>query len=455
MPYNGTDRPLTRCVATASTNRTMSEIDGMFPLTVDVPEPFGSALANRTSLSVCQAVATTPAELFGRGLNRMAAGDLQGARADLVAAQSVLGDPCRVELAQLAIRERRGLAEALTEVESVIKRAPSGSALAARATHLAGVLQLKSGELDLALETLSRAAKMYDDLACRLGHAQVHDSIGMAHSELGRLDRALEAYSLSLADKTLLGDLEGQAIALGNLGRVNLQSLRFQEALDCFQRDLELATRLDDKKSLAQLHNHLGQAWLGLEEFTQAASEFEQSLALAAAGGYRDVEFSRSRIARCCGLPSGATTRPKRTWTRRPGICARHGTRPALVYSRGAGRDLCRAGRFASRRDVRRSGAGLHQAKDAQPRDWLPPGTGPGLGSSWPQARGRALPAASRCAVRVDGYARHLKSVREALAALGLVETAPQERRRLLAVPTDGESEDYLQARTAGAWPVR
>src|SRR5690349_21365753 len=124
----------------------------MFPLTVDVPELFKLALESRTSSTVCLADATTASELFGRALNRMAAGDLKGARADLLAARSELEDPCRVELAQLALRERTGLAQALKDAALVADRAPTGSILSARATHVTGVLQLKTGELDLALE---------------------------------------------------------------------------------------------------------------------------------------------------------------------------------------------------------------------------------------------------------------------------------------------------------------
>jgi serine/threonine-protein kinase len=400
---------------------------------------------------VCDAEVPTPAALFGRGLARLACDLFEAARSDFEAAMPTLRDACRLELAQLAIRLRTGLTTALADAEDVARTAEPKTQLAARAWHLTGVLQMRLSDNDAALESLTKAADAYQQLSDRLGNARVQDSIGMLHAEQGRLDCALQAYTVSLADKTIAGDMEGMAIALGNVGRAHLRAMRYQDALDCFGRDLEIATRLGQTKAQAQMHDHLAQALFGLKELDQAENEFSQCLALAAANNYHAVEFfaykdrALLRIAqrRFDEAEADLNAAKERLLDDTEADLAIH-----LLAARG---ELLAARRHRGAADA------LEEAAAGYARLKVPDR----------EIACRVLLAhtlvdtnqaadAERCLLEAlklataDGYGRYLRTVREALAGLGIVERAAQEQRPLVTTPSSEAPSAYLQRELLG-----
>ena len=168
----------------------------MTPGTVPLPEPFGSALGAGEPARVVDSEAATPEALFARACARSLVGRRAEARADLLNAAPALGDPCRIELALLAIQAREDVEEALTTAREIAGRADAAPALRARALHVLGLAEARLRRSDSARAHLLAAARLYRELRDRLGCARVFDTLGMLEAAIGRLDHALPFYAL-------------------------------------------------------------------------------------------------------------------------------------------------------------------------------------------------------------------------------------------------------------------
>ncbi len=168
---------------------------------------------------------------------------------------------------------------------------PRDSKLAARARHIAGLADCKADNGEQAIDQLLEAARIYQEIGCEGGRAQVLDTLGMVQAARGRLDEAVHHYALSLAAKTTLNDMAGIAISLGNMGRVQLQAGRYVRAIECFRADLQIAEALQDRRGIARTLNDVGRAWLGIGDYTAAREALRHSGQEARRHGYRDIEF--------------------------------------------------------------------------------------------------------------------------------------------------------------------
>ncbi|MBI4606509.1 MAG: protein kinase [Planctomycetes bacterium] len=267
-------------------------------MSVSIPEPFLSALGQGRPGDVGDADAATPEARYGRALARLQVGRDRDARSDLEAALPALGDACRIEIAYLDMRERASVEDALACCEEVLRAAPAGTALRARALHVGGLAKAKLRRLEEATDALVEACSVYRSLGDRAGAAQAQDTLGTLHSSRGRLDLALSAYAVSFAEKALAGDRYGMAITLGNLGRVLSKAGRYQDALRCFELDLSLASELGDRRGRARMLNDMGRVRLAMEDLDLAEADLRACLAAALEAGYRDIEvFARKDLA--------------------------------------------------------------------------------------------------------------------------------------------------------------
>jgi tetratricopeptide (TPR) repeat protein/tRNA A-37 threonylcarbamoyl transferase component Bud32 len=418
-------------------------------LSVDVPEPFRTALAKSDCAPVCELEVQGSLEAFGRGLARASLGRYADARLDLEQAQADLGDVCRVELALLDLQSRHGLTEALQVAEKVAQGADSAR-LAARAWHVVGLAHGKLRHTAKAIEALLKSSELYTQIDERLGLAQVRDTLGMVEAARGRLDFALHAYALSLVDKTLLGDRAGMAITLGNLGRIHLRAGRYADALACFQRDLELSQQLNDVRGQARMREDLGQVYFGQENFARAEQELHAALALCAEHGIADIEFfahkdlARLRIAQQRfaeaekAIESAERVLPP---------AAEASARLCLTATRGA--------LFAARSDARAL-ATLEEAVRGFQKLELPDFEIPARIDLARALAGQKFKAqAEHCLLeglrraRLGGYTRYLSRLNEAMAELAVVEGMMEEPYRPIVGPAAGGDEEPVLA--AGA----
>jgi serine/threonine-protein kinase len=288
-----------------------------FIATTPLPAAFQALVDADRLEEAAAASANSSDELFARGLVRSYLGREAEARSDFQAG----GTPsCRLEIAFLDQRRRGEPQPILAVAEQILKDAPSDSLLAARASHLAGLIESQLRRLQPATDHLLRAVEIYEERECRVGTAQVNDSLGMVLASRGRADLAALHYALSLSDKALLGDREGLAITLGNLGRLALQQGRFGDAIAFFARDTEILQELKNARAEARLQNDLGRAHIGQEAYDKALEHLGRAKALATAGGYWDifvmscreaamVELARGRLAEAAAAIAEAKSR--------------------------------------------------------------------------------------------------------------------------------------------------
>lgn len=414
--------------------------------TVDVPEPFRSALME-APIRAADAEAPTPEALFGRAMARIAVGREGEARADLEAAMPHLGDPCRLELAFLDIRQRSSVKAAAILAKLIAERAKTeGNAIVqARALHIVGLAQGKMRRTSLAIDALLDAAGIYGALGDRLGTSQVYDTLGTVQAAKGRLDHAMNFYALSLVDKTLLGDRTGMAITLGNLGRVHLRAGRFRDAIACFDRDLEIATELSDLRGQGRMHGDLGRAYLGLEDLDKAESELATCLAIATEHGFADqVFFARKDLCllRIAGEDLAEAEKE---------LAAAEAALPEESY------EYFHLTFLAARGELLRAKGGdgaidvLREVVDRFEQAHLPDNeiaARISLAKAFVARNYKAL--AEQCLsrglrlARHDGYARYLPLLNEAMAELELVAGVIDETHRRISSEADSAESNYL-----------
>ena len=266
--------------------------------TVSIGERFKAALDGNRPAEVADADCKSPEDFYARGVARTAMGRVDDARADFnrpLGSGSTLEDACRLELAYLDVRNPGAIVNVAATARQIAEKSARPSKLAARAFHIAGLGEYKASNTETAVDRLLEAAKIYQEIECEIGRAQVLDTLGMVQAARGRLDDAVHHYALSLAAKATLGDREGIAISLGNMGRVQLQAGRFERAIDCFRADLKIAEEIQDQRGIARIFNDMGRALLALGEHAAARNALERSLEIARKHGYSEIEFFASK----------------------------------------------------------------------------------------------------------------------------------------------------------------
>ena len=128
---------------------------------IEIPQPFRSALQEGEPSRVADEPADSPESLYGRALARIQLGRDAEARADLEAAQPVLGDVCRIECAYMDIRGRAEPRKAMKTAQDICDRSPKDSQLVARAWHIRGLALGKMRRIAEAAAALVEALDTY------------------------------------------------------------------------------------------------------------------------------------------------------------------------------------------------------------------------------------------------------------------------------------------------------
>jgi tetratricopeptide (TPR) repeat protein len=380
---------------------------------------------------IADAPADTAARLFARAMARIDLGRDEEARQDFQSACPDLGDRCRIELAYLDLRQRRDVHEALAIAMDVIRQAAPGSALAARAHHVAGLAQGKLRRSAAAIDQLMQAAKIYRELRDPSSRAQVYDTLGSVEAARGRLDLAVHFFALSLVDKSLLGDKVGMAITLGNIGRTHLRLGRFEDALECFERDLFLAKEIGDLRGQTRMHEDLGRTHLAAGDFPSAERELQECIRIAAESHYDDLSFFAHKDLALLRLAQNRPDDAEKALDEAERKLS-SGAEPYLKQVLNATR-----GQLALARHQSQAASLLQEAVDTFMKDELPDLEIPAR-----IALARALleqklkATAEDCLLkgmqraRADGYERYLPTLKQEMARLELSEGVIDERTR-------------------------
>lgn len=130
------------------------------------------------------------------------------------------------------------------------------------ALHLTGLLALQAGRNDTAVEVLTAAIRVSDQIS------DLHGAVAEALQRLDRLDEAVAHYQRALAlDPSYLD-------ALYNYGNVLLKLRRYDDAVAHYDRALALAPQF------AEAFNNRGHALFELGRPSDALADFERALAI-------------------------------------------------------------------------------------------------------------------------------------------------------------------------------
>jgi len=159
----------------------------------------------------------------------------------------------------------------------------SGSA---RANGSIGLVHAEQGRYSEALECLRLWYDLSEDIGDRAGTAAAISNMGIVHQNQMRYSEALECFGRQLAINEEIGDRSGVAYAIGNMGGVHLVLGRLSEALECFSRWFDITSELDNRNGIAIALGNMGSVYEHLGEFERALECYTQ-----AAEGHRSLGF--------------------------------------------------------------------------------------------------------------------------------------------------------------------
>jgi DNA-binding SARP family transcriptional activator/Tfp pilus assembly protein PilF len=177
----------------------------------------------------------------------------------------------------------------------------------ARALGNAGIAEELRGHHRVAAECQRRALELYREVGDRLGEARCIDNLGMLERRLGRYQAAAQHHTRALSILREIGDRYGQAIALNNLGAVEQRLGHYPRATHHLEEALALSRQLGDRTGEAWSLTYLGGVHARAGRATEAADRCREALAIFREIGDRDGE---PRALNGLGEAAHAAARP-------------------------------------------------------------------------------------------------------------------------------------------------
>ena len=263
----------------------------MWIATASLPAALESELAAGRFTALANLDGDDAATAFARGIALAHLGRTRDAREALQKASSALADAAAVEIGYLDLNTPDGPATIVAKMTALLKANTGMSLLAARAHHLLGTAQFRRMRAGDALDSLTEAGRIYHNLGCEAGEAQVFDTLGMVHQWMGAETSALVSFAHSLALKTRIGDRVGSAITLGNLGRYCVMLGRPDEATGFLNLDLRIAEESDDMRGQVRVLSDLAEIARDTGDFGAAREKLLKALAIARDLGLTQLQF--------------------------------------------------------------------------------------------------------------------------------------------------------------------
>ncbi len=142
-----------------------------------------------------------------------------------------------------------------------------------------GAIQLRQGDYNKTISTLTESARFFEETDDELNAAKCHLNIASAFAELELFPKAIEYSKKALFSFENLNILPLQLIAMPNLATQYYKIGDTTNALHYNKKAEALATNANDKRSLSIIYNNLGDLYL--EKDTNKARQYlEKSLTL-------------------------------------------------------------------------------------------------------------------------------------------------------------------------------
>ncbi|MCP4205409.1 MAG: tetratricopeptide repeat protein, partial [bacterium] len=150
----------------------------------------------------------------------------------------------------------------------------------ASASNSAGIVALERGDTQQALAFYLRAFRLYEGAGDLHGVGQVLNSIGMVYQALGQHDEALDFLYRSLEIKQQLGDQQGVGRRLHNIGNTYRATGDPAQALEAHLRALEIREQVGVPRSIARTLLAIGVDYRDLGELEQATAYVQRSIGM-------------------------------------------------------------------------------------------------------------------------------------------------------------------------------
>jgi len=144
-----------------------------------------------------------------------------------------------------------------------------------------GKEQLQIGQLDMAVNSLQQALKVFQELNYRTREAEAILSLGLAFEALGNPKKALEALYKSLRIAESLGNRSLKASVMSGLGNAFLAIGDSNMAISFFKRSLAIKRAIHDQQEEGRLLGAMGNAYLLIGLIDQAMRLQKQSLQIS------------------------------------------------------------------------------------------------------------------------------------------------------------------------------
>ncbi len=159
-----------------------------------------------------------------------------------------------------------------------------------------GAIQLRQGNYEQTITTLTESARFFEDTKDDLNAAKCYSNIASAFAELDNYTKAIEYSEKALDLFNRLNQTQFQLITLPNLATQHFKNGDTLKAIRYNSEAEKLATELDNKRSLSLIYNNLGTLYLD-SDTKKAKAYLEKTLELKNALNLRSgIEITESNL---------------------------------------------------------------------------------------------------------------------------------------------------------------
>lgn len=154
------------------------------------------------------------------------------------------------------------------------------------------------GEITLALETLHKSLKLYEQTKNQEGIANCLINIGSIYAQQKNHEKAIDYFSKSLKKYELTNNKIGAAACLNNIGGIYNSMSKQADALKFYYKSLDILTELNFKEGISANLNNIGTIYKAQKNYTKALEYYTKSLSiLEELGNQRGLAYSLNNIA--------------------------------------------------------------------------------------------------------------------------------------------------------------
>jgi tetratricopeptide (TPR) repeat protein len=160
-----------------------------------------------------------------------------------------------------------------------------------------GIIYMRKGELDTALEYHQKSLQIFEKTGNKQGIAYAFNNIGIIYSSKGELDTALEYYQKSLQKVVEIGNKQDISGLFNNIGNIYMRKGELDTALEYHQKSLQIFEEIENKQDIATAFNNIGDIYSLKGELDTAREYYQKSLQIREGiGNQLDLSLSLFNI---------------------------------------------------------------------------------------------------------------------------------------------------------------